>query len=130
MLESLDLFAGAGGLSIGLMQAGITSVCAIEANQYAATSFSSYLKTTDVLYADVRKVDLHVYKGRVGLLCGGPPCQPFSSGGLRGAATDQRDMLPWFTHALESVLPDAFLMENVPGLAIGGRRPYFMSILR
>ena len=129
MVTSLDLFAGAGGLSIGLMHAGITSVCAVEHNQYAANSFSSYLPTTEVLCTDIRKINLTAYRGQVALICGGPPCQPFSSGGLRGASTDERDMLPWFTHALEAVLPEAFLMENVPGLVVGSRQPYFASII-
>lgn len=129
MLTAIDLFAGAGGLSLGLAQVGIVPICAVEIDIYAARTLSTHLTDTDLLCADIRKVDLSIYRGRVDIVCGGPPCQPFSSGGLRGASRDERNMLPYFVKAIEAIRPEAFLMENVPGLAVGSRESYLASIL-
>jgi DNA (cytosine-5)-methyltransferase 1 len=129
MPSAIDLFAGAGGLSLGLAQAGVLPVCAIEIDTYAADTLASHLPGIDLQCTDICKVDLSLYRGRVDLVCGGPPCQPFSSGGLRAASHDGRDMLPHFVKALEVIRPDAFLMENVPGLAVGSRGAYLAAIL-
>ncbi len=129
MIDALDLFAGAGGLSLGLSRAGIVPVCAVENDIYASQSLALHLPRTNILCTDIRNVDLSSYRGRIPIVYGGPPCQPFSSGGRREAAQDKRDMLPWFVQAVDKVRPDAFLMENVPGLLVGGRNRYFTNTL-
>ena len=126
---SVDLFAGAGGLSLGLHTAGIRTVCAVEYDAHAAKTFGLNFPAAAVHCADVRTVDLTAYRGRVAIVCGGPPCQPFSSGGLRNAADDARDMIPAFIDAVRTVQPQAFLMENVNGLTVGSRRPYLAAVL-
>src|SRR5262249_57086936 len=60
---------------------------------------------------------------------GGPPCQPFSSGGLRRALADERNMIPEFLRAVEEIAPSAVLMENVPGLVAGDRLRYLSDII-
>lgn len=130
MLRAIDLFAGAGGLSLGLAQAGITPVCAVEVDPLAAASLKTHLPSAYVHCTDIRNVTFEGYRGKVELVCGGPPCQPFSSGGLRNAWDDERDMLPWFVKVIEAVCPDAFLMENVPGLAVGNRGDYLGNIIK
>lgn len=57
------------------------------------------------------------------------PCQPFSIGGLRKGKADERDMIPEFIRCLKEVQPEAFLIENVPGLIYKKSRPYFDSVL-
>lgn len=126
---SVDLFAGAGGLSLGLHQAGIDTLCAVEYDAHAANTFQLNFPNAEVICADVRTVDFGSYRGRVAVVCGGPPCQPFSSGGLRNAADDARDMIPAFIEAVRVVEPRAFLMENVNGLTVGERRTYLASVL-
>lgn len=129
MTDAIDLFAGAGGLALGLKEAGVNTVCAVEIDRDAVGTFAAHTPTAEVLHADIRRVDLGLYRGKVELVCGGPPCQPFSSGGLRASASDARNMLPWFVNAIGTICPRAFLMENVPGLTVGSRRAYFDSIL-
>lgn len=126
---SIDLFAGAGGLSIGFRDAGIKSVYAVEYDKHAAKTFELNFPDAKVSCADVRSVDFSKYRGRVDIVCGGPPCQPFSSGGLRNAADDARDMIPTFIEAVRNISPRAFLMENVNGLTVGERRIYLDSVL-
>ena len=128
-LISVDLFAGAGGLSLGFHAAGITSVYAVEYDKHAAKTFQLAFPNSKVSCADVRTVDFTKYRGKVDIVCGGPPCQPFSSGGLRNAADDARDMIPSFIEAVRCVSPRAFLMENVNGLTVGERRVYLGSVI-
>ena len=119
---ALDLFAGAGGLSLGLQRAGFQTVCAVESDPDAARTYASHCAGTEVREGRVEGQDFGEFRGRVSLVCGGPPCQPFSSGGLRRGESDDRNGLPSFVRAVESVEPEAVLVENVPGLAVGKRK--------
>jgi DNA (cytosine-5)-methyltransferase 1 len=130
MIAGIDLFASAGGLTLGLRTAGVETVCAVEIDPYRVATFAAHSPKADIVAGDIRKVDLSAYRGKVALVYGGPPCQPFSSGGLRRAADDPRDMVPFFVHAVRSVQPAAFLMENVPGLVAGDRFAYLSAVLR
>jgi DNA (cytosine-5)-methyltransferase 1 len=125
----LDLFAGAGGLTLGLKKAGVKTLCAVEMDPYRVCTFAAHTPKAEILASDIRRVDLSCYKRKVELVYGGPPCQPFSSGGLRNAAADHRDMIPSFIKALREVQPLAFLMENVPGLVVSDRATYLARIL-
>ena len=125
----IDLFAGAGGLSLGLKEAGFQTICAVEMDPNRVATFAGHSRKADILVSDIRQVDLSSYRGKVQVVCGGPPCQPFSSGGLRLAAADERDMVPFFVKAVEVVQPDAFLMENVPGLVAGDRLAYLTNVI-
>src|SRR5205085_4624220 len=78
---------------------------------------------------DVRRVSFEKYRGKVQLVYGGPPCQPFSSGGLRKSHADERNMIPEFIRAVREVAPEAFVMENVPGLAAGDRMGYLSKVI-
>ena len=129
MLQAIDLFASAGGLTLGFKQAGVKTVCAVEIDPIRVQTFGLHSPDAEIENEDVQKVDLSRYKGRVELVYGGPPCQPFSSGGLRKANSDERNMVPSFIDTVRKVKPAAFLMENVAGLAVGGRRDYLRSVL-
>lgn len=124
----MDLFSGAGGLTLGLKSAGVRTICAVEQEPYRIATFSRHTPTT-ILAGDIREVRFSSYRGMVDLVYGGPPCQPFSSGGLRKAAADERDMIPEFVRVLAEVRPHAFLMENVPGLVAGDRMVYLAQLL-
>ncbi|OUC15648.1 MAG: DNA cytosine methyltransferase, partial [Alkalinema sp. CACIAM 70d] len=87
------MFAGAGGLSLGLKMAGWK---ALLASDYDADACSTYRRNFDgvrVLEGDVRRADWTGLKGKVDLVAGGPPCQPFSVAGNQKAHQDERDML-------------------------------------
>ena len=130
MLQAIDLFAGAGGLTLGFKASGVKTICAVEMVAIRVETFSRHTPGADIENADIQYVDLSRFKGKVELVYGGPPCQPFSSGGLRKAHADARNMVPSFIEVLRTIKPEAFLMENVPGLIVGDRKAYLQSILQ
>jgi DNA (cytosine-5)-methyltransferase 1 len=123
------LFSSAGGLTLGFKQAGVKTVCAVEIDPVRVQTFGLHSPDAEIENGDVQKVDLSRYRGKVELVYGGPPCQPFSSGGLRKADSDERNMVPSYIDVLRVVQPEAFLMENVPGLVVGDRREYLRTVL-
>lgn len=135
-MKSLELFAGAGGLGIGLHQAGFHPLNVIEwdryccdtirENQARGSRFVNRWKT--VTEGDVREVDFGRYEGKVQLISGGPPCQPFSLGGKHRAHGDNRDMFPQAIRAVREARPRAFIFENVKGLTRATFRNYFEYI--
>lgn len=129
-LKFLDLFCGAGGLSLGLKRAGFSPVVALDFDPNAIETFKFNFPLVPVIQSDIRAVDWKPYQGNVDLVAGGPPCQPFSVAGDQRAATDSRDMLPEFVRAVREVKPRAFLLENVAGLVSTRHKPYFLSRLK
>jgi DNA (cytosine-5)-methyltransferase 1 len=127
---AIDLFAGAGGLTIGLKAAGVRTQYAVELDPFRVATFSGHSPDVTFLGRDVREIPFSNLRGRVELVYGGPPCQPFSSGGHRKASSDHRNMIPEFVRAVCEISPRAFLMENVPGLMVGDRRKYLREIIR
>lgn len=121
-LTSLEIFAGAGGLAVGIHQAGFEHLGLVEWNDYAAATLRRNslpvlgIDPGRVLHGDAREVDYQGFQGRVDLLSGGPPCQPFSTGGANGGDQDHRNMFPMFLDAVKVVRPRAILVENVKGL--------------
>ena len=128
-LPALDLFCGAGGLSLGLRRSGFVPVAAVEVDQYACATYRSLHPRTDLLHADIRQVSFRRLRGEVAVVAGGPPCQPFSTGGLRRGAADPRDGFPAFLKVLDEVRPDGVLIENVAGLGRGSTAPYLRALL-
>ncbi|MDQ7813373.1 DNA cytosine methyltransferase [Brevundimonas sp.] len=126
MITSIDLFSGAGGLSLGFEAAQITPVLAVELMPDAAATYRGIFPDANVRQADIRTIDFREFRG-VDIVAGGPPCQPFSIGGLRRGREDMRDFLPEFVRAVLEVRPKAFVMENVPGLASFG--DYLRNVL-
>lgn len=124
-MNIIDLFSGPGGLSLGLKRAGYRVLANVELDRDAMETYSSHDADATHYNDDVRKVSFERYKGAADLVVGGPPCQPFSIGGLRKAQADERDMIPEFIRCLRECQPEAFIMENVPGLIQKQTRPYF-----
>ena len=123
MTDFIDLFCGAGGLSLGLEAAGLNCVAAVEMNRDACDTFALRHRNVTVYDTPIQQVDFNTYAG-IPLLVGGPPCQPFSAGGKGLASGDTRDMIPQFVRAVKEARPEIFLMENVPGLAGPTHRKY------
>lgn len=128
-VRALDIFAGAGGLSIGLEQAGFEVVAGAEWDRDACETFAKAHPTADVIEGDVNAIDFRRWREEVEVLVGGPPCQPWSTGGKRLGSEDPRDGWPTFLRALREVRPRAFVAENVAGLATGARKEHFSSLL-
>ncbi|WP_404361564.1 DNA cytosine methyltransferase [Methylotuvimicrobium sp. KM1] len=123
-LTMVDLFAGAGGLSEGLREAGFKALYANEIQSRYAETFA--LNHPDVLVdqRDIRKVDarkirskLGVKKGELDLLAGGPPCQGFSiNAPVRSKKDERNHLFKEFLRFVDEFYPSAVLIENVPGL--------------
>jgi DNA (cytosine-5)-methyltransferase 1 len=127
--NAIDIFAGAGGLSIGLHMSGWNVEAAIEWDRDAASTYQRNFPGTHVICSDIRDVDLKQFQN-IDLLAGGPPCQPFSVAGNQQAAEDSRDMLPQFVRVVKEVRPRAFLLENVKGLVSAQNLPYAQKIFQ
>lgn len=134
-MKSIELFAGAGGLGIGLHQAGFTPLKVVEWNPFCCDTIrqnkklsASPVKKWPVFEGDIRSVDFREFEGLVDLVSGGPPCQPFSLGGRHGAHSDARDMFPEAIRAVREIHPKAFIFENVKGLTRASFRNYFEYI--
>jgi DNA (cytosine-5)-methyltransferase 1 len=128
-LCAIDLFAGAGGLSLGLGAAGWDIVAAVERDVDAASTYQRYHPAAQVYQQDIEQLELGQYHGQLELVAGGPPCQPFSVGGLRRGQHDGRDGIPQFVRALRQISPPLFLLENVPELAGTRHHQYFTEML-
>ena len=129
-LRAVDLFSGPGGLSLGMKAAGIEPIVAVEKSRDAMDTYTRHSANAEHFCDDIRKISFEKYKGRVDIVFGGPPCQPFSTGGLRLGKADARNMFPEFFRTLREVKPAAFLAENVPGLTTQKRVDYLTLILR
>jgi DNA (cytosine-5)-methyltransferase 1 len=128
-MKSIDLFAGAGGLSCGLKQSGFFPVLANElAPQYAETYQINHQDTL-VIVGDVRQVcEINIKKligakeGEIDLVAGGPPCQGFSINAPIRTLDDERNYLfKDFLRVVASLKPKSVLIENVPGIVSLGK---------
>lgn len=136
-MKSIELFAGAGGLAIATASAGFQHELVLEWDRNACDTIRRnrdaglpHVRDWNVYEGDVRTYDFSVHAGRVRLVSGGPPCQPFSIGGKHRGMRDNRDMFPQAVRAVRDIQPDAFLFENVKGLLRRGFSNYFQYILR
>ena len=118
-LRCLSLFSGGGGLDLGFDKAGFSHVASYEILEVAANTIKKNRPTWNMFGGtdgDVRKVDWKKYRGKVDVVHGGPPCQPFSIAGQQKGKHDERDMWPEFGRAIKEIKPKAFVAENVVGL--------------
>lgn len=134
-MKSIELFAGAGGLGIGLHEAGFQPVKVVEWDRWCCDTLRENtarrvetLRGWSIVEGDVRDIDFRPYEGKVDLVSGGPPCQPFSLGGKHRAYDDARDMFPQAIRAVRETTPRAFVFENVKGLTRASFRTYFEYI--
>ena len=128
-MKCLELFSGMGGLALGLKRAGFKPVRFVEFNKYACATLRKNFNPKLVFEGDVRDFDF-LSVGKVDLIAGGPPCQPFSIGGKSKAQKDKRDMFPYACQSVEILKPRAFVFENVKGLLRPAFSDYFSAILK
>ena len=119
---ALSLFAGAGGLDIGVDSAGFKTICAIELDPHSASTLRQNAHRKTVWQVDVRALDadrtaeaLALRPGDLSLLHSGPPCQPFSQIGKRGGVADPQGQLVFeLVRFAEALRPAAVIVEQVP----------------
>ena len=136
MLTSVELFAGAGGLGMGLALAGFRHRAVVEWDQWACDTIRRNQASGHKLVAgwplhqgDVRDFDFDSISGPIDVVAGGPPCQPFSMGGRHKGHGDQRDMFPAMAEAIRRLRPRAFIIENVKGLTRPAFADYFSYVV-
>lgn len=144
---AVELFAGAGGLAMAVHNAGFRPLLfnevakraceTLEAN--GAKPLPAGEKPTEppgrtdqvpLVAGDVQELDMSYLKGRVDVLAGGPPCQPFSLGGVAKGDEDKRNMFPQMFKAVRQIQPKAVICENVRGLLRPSFKDYFDYIQR
>ena len=119
-LSCIDLFAGAGGFSLGLSRNNIEIVIANEIEKDFAKTFELNHPKTKMLNEDIHNIDFKNELKKIGyksidILCGGPPCQGFSTVGSKNKR-DKRNSLFWeFLRAVNETTPKAVIFENVAG---------------
>lgn len=136
MMKSVELFAGAGGLAMGVSLAGFESLAVIEWDRWACDTVRENQKRGYPVVADwplwegdVRGFDWSSIPEGIDLLAGGPPCQPFSMGGKHKAYGDKRDMFPATVEVVRALKPKSFIIENVKGLTRSSFANYYQYIL-
>ncbi|MGZ8178874.1 DNA cytosine methyltransferase [Williamsia sp. SKLECPSW1] len=140
-----DLFAGAGGISLGLERVGYRVVLGVDHyefsvqthhHHFAGQSLGSDLSDPDV----IERVAQKIRKNRIEVLAGGPPCQPFSKAGrsmirhrvqagVRDPHDERRDLWRSFLEVVQLAKPKAVIMENVPDMALDREMFIFRSII-
>ncbi len=124
MVRCIDLFAGAGGLSEGLSEAGFHCLFANEIMPIYAQTYARNHVGTKVLTSDIRTVDaydilqnLGIKRGELDLIAGGPPCQGFSiNAPIRSKEDSRNHLFREYLRFVDAFAPRAILIENVPGL--------------
>ena len=135
--SSIELFAGAGGLALGLEMAGFTHLGLVEFDKHAAATLIKNRPTWNVLCEDVEEVasrdlehEFNIKKYELDLLSGGAPCQSFSYAGKRLGLEDIRGtMFYHYATFLNKLQPKMFLFENVKGLLTHDKGKTFNTIL-
>jgi DNA (cytosine-5)-methyltransferase 1 len=135
-LTFIDAFAGCGGLSLGLMQAGWTGRFAIERDKFAFATLKANLLAMGAPYKYVwprwlpkepigiiellrnYKDQLNEISGSIDVLVGGPPCQGFSSAGRRQHDDPRNQMFASYLNLVDIIKPKAVLIENVRGFTL------------
>lgn len=121
-MNILSLFSGIGGLELGLERAGMTVVGQVELDDYCRRVLATHWPEVP-RHDDVRTA-VHWWQSmprpHVDLVCGGFPCQPFSTAGRRRGIADERWGWPWMERIVRVVRPRYVLVENVAALLDDG----------
>ena len=135
----IDLFAGAGGLSLGLSKAGFDMKLGIEIEKNSASTLQNNNPDQTVLTEDIRKLKpLTVLKNiglkptEIDLIAGGPPCQGFSKSNMRSRIVSNplNDMYLEYFKFVKAIKPEIFLFENVAGLTLLPYGERYQEILK
>ena len=141
----MDLFSGAGGLSLGLEQAGFSVIMGVDRDPAAietrAANFGGVSFVGDLSHGvSLELIVAMLGKLKIDLIAAGPPCQPFSRAGenkirslvrkgVRPEHDVRRELWQSFLYVVEKVRPRAVLVENVPDMANGRNAPVYKNIV-
>jgi DNA (cytosine-5)-methyltransferase 1 len=139
--KAIDLFAGAGGLTLGLKKAGFKVLGAVEINELAVEAYRAnhpdvvvYRKDISLLTAKTVLQRFKLQPGELDLVAGCPPCQGFSSmrtlNGSRWTRDSRNNLVSHFIRFVRVLSPKAVMLENVPGLARNRRFAELVKALK
>ena len=118
--DFIDLFCGAGGLSVGLEHEGFKPILALDKDEFSLQTYRfnrPWMSEDMIIQGDIRLLVENSIFPHVPLIVGGPPCQGFSVANKHKKENDERNELyKFYVHAVEQSKPDFFLMENVEGI--------------
>ncbi len=128
-LTAIDLFAGGGGLTVGLKRAGFEVVSAVEREKHACATYRANHSEVRLLEQDITEVsgdDLLNLTGHevIDLLAGCPPCQGYTSLNKEGDDDPRNKLIFEMSRLAAEIMPRAIMMENVPGLTTKGKDLY------
>jgi DNA (cytosine-5)-methyltransferase 1 len=125
-LTVLDLFSGIGGFSLGLERAGLRTIAFCEIEPFCQNVLQKHWPHVPIAQ-DIRQLrhengrlydaERLIYKGRIDLICGGFPCQPFSVAGRKKGTSDDRDLWPEMFRIIQQAQPSWVVGENVANFA-------------
>lgn len=124
MITTLDLFAGAGGLTLGFKRAGFHSIGAVEIDRFASETFHLNFPEIPLYHRDIHSFCndeiLEKFQG-VNIIIGGPPCQGFSVAGPSqyGLIDERNTLIMEFFHFIDVLQPEVCILENVKGILSG-----------
>jgi DNA (cytosine-5)-methyltransferase 1 len=135
---AVDLFAGAGGLSLGLEQAGFDVVASVEIDPIHCCVHKYNFPKCAVLASSVEKVTGDCIRkaaslkprDKVDLVAGGAPCQGFSLIGQRALDDPRNQLVKEFIRIVDELQPSYFLFENVKGLTVGKHKKFLEEIIQ
>ena len=133
----IDLFSGAGGMSLGAIQAGIDVVLAVESDPHAAKTYQANHPATTMLNSDIRQISSRKIKslipnGSGTVIFGGPPCQGFSYSNLRTRSPENPEnwLFLEFLRFVQLIRPDWVVFENVRGIVNTAKGVFVEEVIK
>ncbi|MBD2481741.1 DNA cytosine methyltransferase [Planktothrix sp. FACHB-1365] len=121
MKNFIDLFSGAGGMSCGLEMVGMNCLLGIDFDQSSLKTFQANHRTSQTILGDLREITVELIQEKIGnqtidLICGGPPCQGFSTIGTNDKQDHRNFLFFEFLRMVKAFKPNFIILENVTGL--------------
>lgn len=131
----IDLFSGAGGMSCGLEMAGLQCLLGVDHDPEAIETFKHNHKNSQAIFGDIREISIDqiqevIKYQKVDLICGGPPCQGFSTIGQNDGQDKRNFLFLEFLRIVKALEPDYIIMENVTGLLAKKNENVLREILK
>ncbi len=128
----IDLFAGAGGMSLGFKEAGFNLLLDVEKEEYAAKTLEYNFLEAKHFHGDIKNFNpkKHIKEEEVDIVIGGPPCQGFSIAGERNEKDERNLLFEEFIRVVSELNPSFVVMENVPGIITLDEGNFFDNIIK
>jgi len=123
-----SLFSGIGGFDLAAEKNGIENIFQVEIDPFCQKVLRKNFPNTKI-YSDIKEFNGKEYEGRIDIISGGFPCQPFSQAGQRKGAADERALFPEMLRIISEIKPAWVIAENVFGITNIDDGQYLESVL-